>query len=526
MARQRKEQKHWPLSISLVKQQVNNDEEILNNIDTLEKQTIGRGRGFIGTLYYKKTLPHKPTWLAFFEDKFDSKELKISSISAVLIIRCEKRIFALTFGHGRHLLNSLSIQEGFGLLTTLNSIDAEKIRAVDRKIIDATGRHAREQASKEITIVDFGLDIERDLLHAVTGTPQLSKYGKRLSGSDSLLATAPFTIDNIKNWLKIYLHQSQKKAYRKHFRWIDNISEVKHYATILDLDKKLLDKIRNREFAKLWMAIPEIVDWDKVSGFKYSISSRTAILNDIDLDSYLAYVKHPDGLDIDTLQRHRAYCISSLSDTPMENWPIYKCIYCEIDFRGKTYLLNNGRWYEVAQGYLTFVNNQLRRIASSVKLRLPDYNDKNEMLYNRRVAKSNRRLYALMDRKNISYGGGRSTIEFCDLYTTTKVIAHVKRYGGSSVLSHLFAQGLVSGTLFLDDIKFRKNLNNRLPTSHQFGNPAKRPISANYEVAFCIVSDNQGELTLPFFSKVSLMSVYRQLRNYGYKVTCSKIQCK
>ncbi len=50
-----------------------------------------------------------------------------------------------------------------------------------------------------------------------------------------------------------------------------------------------------------------------------------------------------------------------------------------------------------------------------------------------------------MDKKNIPYGGGYSRIEFCDLFSKSKQMIHVKRYGGSSVLSHLFNQGLVSG---------------------------------------------------------------------------------
>ena len=63
--------------------------------------------------------------------------------------------------------------------------------------------------------------------------------------------------------------------------------------------------------------------------------------------------------------------------------------------------------------------------------------------------------YALMDKRLIRYGGPRSGIEFCDVYTNSKDIIHVKRYGQSKVFSHFFAQGAVSGELFHTQAAFR-----------------------------------------------------------------------
>ena len=65
---------------------------------------------------------------------------------------------------------------------------------------------------------------------------------------------------------------------------------------------------------------------------------------------------------------------------------------------------------------------------------------------------------AVMDRKNIRYGGGASRIEFCDLFINKRTLLHVKRYGGSSAMSHLFSQGVVSATLFLQDRDFRQKV--------------------------------------------------------------------
>jgi uncharacterized protein (TIGR04141 family) len=117
-----------------------------------------------------------------------------------------------------------------------------------------------------------------------------------------------------------------------------------------------------------------------------------------------------------------------------------------------------------------------------------------------------------------------SKIEFCDLLTNNKKIIHVKKYGGSSVLSHLFAQGMVSGELFIGDKKFREKVNKGLPESHRIENTEDRPIASDYEIIFAIISSLDKDLDIPFFSKVNLRSAKRRLGAFGYKVSLQKIK--
>jgi uncharacterized protein (TIGR04141 family) len=128
-----------------------------------------------------------------------------------------------------------------------------------------------------------------------------------------------------------------------------------------------------------------------------------------------------------------------------------------------------------------------------------------------------------MDRKLIYHGGGQSKFEFCDLYTSDKDIIHVKRYGASSVLSHLFAQGVNSAELFQTDPEFRQKVNAKLPEEYQIPDPLKRPNYGEYRVVYAIVSDIDGDLNLPFFSKLSLKNARRRMEGFGYNVALSKI---
>src|SRR5438045_1193811 len=111
------------------------------------------------------------------------------------------------------------------------------------------------------------------------------------------------------------------------------------------------------------------------------------------------------------------------------------------------YLLNSGMWYNVDANFRARIERSFQRVKRRATS-LPDAQpDEAEGAYNKRIASADKATYALMDRKNIRYPDPKSPIEFCDLYTNAEEIIHVKHYAGSSTLSHLFAQGVTSGTL-------------------------------------------------------------------------------
>jgi uncharacterized protein (TIGR04141 family) len=162
-------------------------------------------------------------------------------------------------------------------------------------------------------------------------------------------------------------------------------------------------------------------------------------------------------------------------------------------------------------------------VASSSSM--PNWGDEHEDAYNKRVALKSAGKLVLMDCVMIKHPGMASPIEFCDLYSDDCRLIHVKRYGQSSVLSHLFMQGLVSAHCLLSDSQFRLALNAKLPASHAIPQPINRPSPSQFEVTFAIGSTETGTLCLPFFSRVTLKNVARTLlQSFGYRVTLNKIR--
>jgi uncharacterized protein (TIGR04141 family) len=201
---------------------------------------------------------------------------------------------------------------------------------------------------------------------------------------------------------------------------------------------------------------------------------------------------------------------------------VYKCVYCEVDFDCETYLLSTGKWYRIAPDFVSQVNDYVKSIPR-LMTSLPAYNDHSEEAYNKRVVATDP-SYHLMDQKFIHIGGGHSKVEFCDMFgSNDRELIHIKRYGGSGMLSHLFMQGLVSGQFFMSEETFRDNVNNLMPGVLGLSDIAARPDAQAYKIVYAIVSQEKGEgLTLPFFSRLSLQNASKTLKGYGYRLGLAK----
>lgn len=172
--------------------------ECLNKLRKTTEHTFTLPDGTQGSVFTDTIPPHSPKWVGLLSQAVPSLPLlRSSNASAVLFFHRGKRLFALTFGYGKSLLIPGSWDEDFGLKVTVNTVDSNRIRTVDRATLDAIGQHSRIQASREAKIGEFGLDLEQDFLRAVTGVPLDKTLGKQLTGKDALNVKLPITIEKL-----------------------------------------------------------------------------------------------------------------------------------------------------------------------------------------------------------------------------------------------------------------------------------------------------------------------------------------
>lgn len=518
--------KNQKFSIFLIKAGRKDTDEIIKNNKSLKQFDI-KISGLKKAVLFVKQLPsHPPKWLSLFKDMIsdkDIRDLKSAVVSGVLLVDKGSRKYALTFGYGRALLEPGCYEERFGLIVTLNSIDAEGIRSIDKKTFDSPiYKHTRDQGGREGSTSDFGLNVDQDLVRSITGKPVQDDLGHRLTGAASLAVIVKADLSELSSLLDKYYGKFTDTSYKDIFPWADHFSQVDDKTLIKELNEALVDKINAKDFDRLWMSLPEIVDWSDISGFRYSASTSGEPLNDIDMESFLSH-RGMDNIDIDLIKRKKVFAFNIDDTSATTSWRAYNCIYCELDRDGNTYILSDGLWYCIARTFVEKINSQYSRIRLA-NIDLPTCSEKREETYTERVAKDSKGAIALMDQKLIYHGGGKSKFEFCDLYTKDGQLIHVKKYGASSMLSHLISQALNSGRLFLMDAEFREKVNKKLPQAFRLDAPGKNINTSEYAIIFAIISrEAAARVTLPFFSRVNLVLAAKELRGYGYKVFLKKI---
>lgn len=479
----------------------------------------------VGIFFYEDSSTREPSWFEKFFDKSlgDIKVFMASAKGVLLtsVVYKRKRIFfVISWGAGRHLINEQAIEEDFGLKVTLNSVEKESIRSIEKSNFGANSKISREQMSKKTNATQFGIDIEQDLLRAITGTSRFPQLGRTISGADALSVSVRVDIHNIVNFLSFCYPRYLSKDYQDGFDWIDQIHHIKNPTIISDLESVVVTKYNDKAFEKLWMAVPDLMDWNELEGFKYYPRQKD-LLDDLYIEVLRDNIGEIDSLD--HFEHKTVQAVSASSETVIDHWPVFKCLYAEVEHGGKQYVLNSGKWYEIDGDFVKKVNNFYAKIKLS-DIVAPDYDHDNEGEYNIALAESQPE-YLLMDKKTIMHGGGKNKIEFCDVYSKKRRMINIKHAGASAVLSHLFLQGSNAGEYFASDVDFRKKLNRKLEPGWKIRNPESKIDLGDYEVVFAIITTNSASRPdIPFFSKVSIKNVVRRLNGFGYRVSLKTIR--
>ena len=521
------------LSISLIKTGITNLADMVRVNDCAHKELPG-----VGHFYYNNSRPKDPDWLEnfFLGQLGDEPRLKTSFVQALLIIKreypVESRYFAIAFGYGRNLLIPGSIEPRFGLKTTLNTIDPKQLRSVDKNSLEAIPTKGRVQSSKLSELEVFNLDTERDILRSITAKTLADKkddFGGTISGSDTLHFSQEVDINNINDLLDKCYTQYKSDTYKQRFEWIDHLEPIKEPGLITTLDESLINTINNRSLEVVWMAVPELLRWE--DQLTFHLGGQNLVYDDLDIEQVLTLI-YSDRRDLtikDFKDKHVK--VKDANGVKVGEWSYYRCLYGEVNQAGSLYLLNEGEWFKVDDNYNQQILDYYNNATISPKRLIDCIKAEPEGEYNKRLANSDP-SYCLMDKQLVKTGIPQNEIEVCDVLSKDKFLIHVKKGRGSSMLSHLFNQGYVSGTMLLQQ-PFRKEVNKKMKEGilHDNPNQANWLFTENrnytpgqFTIVFGIITgENTERPKIPFFSKVVFRQIATTLSNQGYSVCLANI---
>ena len=530
------------------------DEKKLAGLEKIGPVEIGRATG---KLFLSGSFPHEPRWGAFLRAGFGDEVPipKVAGASAVLVVRIERAgtqyFLAFTFGYGFMLLRPNAYERGFGLKTSLNvvfegddgsdAIDPSRLRSVDAKRVGITVLRSRHQVADTSSLEELDVDVRRDLLNGVTGTPVDRKaWGGRISGRDALYVGVDVDFAALDELCERIIAANESGDYGVRFSFVDDLQLEADPVMRANLEEEVLGFLQAELLDELDLAPPGIVDWERVSGFRYHADRERkapVIRRELRIADYIAALKNAtlfDSLTVEALKRYEIRSVDAVGE-PVERWSAWHCLFGELIIGGKTYVLDDGDFYAVSPDYLARIDADLGHVVECDKS-LPDWvRGTWERDYNEQLASSSSN-YLLLDRKPVKVSIHTTQVEICDVLSDDGCFIHVKRKSdGSSALSHLFAQGFVSGDLLVGIGEYREAALKAIAKAAKERAKADGDDSfvsrfelftasgvdaSKFEVVYAMLGDWSGGLeTLPFFSKVMLRQIIDDLKRRNLKVS-------
>ncbi len=525
------------LNIYLLKENYTEEEAIKKTKRSfINKFSLKKEYEIDGSFFFLENERKQPKWLPLIKEiisEDQSNLLKLNKSytpSGLLIFIIKNKYIAISFGYGYTLLDYDSFEYDFGIKTTINFINPQKIRALKTKSLELSPTETEKSSYHAKSINELNINGESQLLRLVSGIPLDNSKIKHISGAQSIIIKSSYSIIELKEICKQLLDYYQSDNYLQYFGWIDYIKIVRDIEKISYLDKILVENFNKMQLDN-FSFYPPIY-----SNYSYDCSlyiKRKDLLQNIDVDEFtikdIASLFNSYKLSKEDFNGIHVQAKSDSGEL-IDQVSLYKSLIFEYKDNTDYYLLNEGNWYKIDDNYYQIIENfyaNIEKTFSSAFL-LPwrfGFNNKNEekkeceATYNKRICGKNNTKYVVFDKENISYNGKK--FEFCDIFTKDLEIIHVKRYwNGSSSLSHIFVQSSVSAKLLRSSDEVRTQIKEKLPgknwnkVKNELGdtlNPKK------FTIKYAILKKfNEKEIDMPLLFKIGIMDSINLLKAYGY----------
>lgn len=470
---------------------------------------------------FLKTSKNKPGWSHLFQGYLEDPSIfDQRTVRGVLVVPVRERLIAFTFGHGRSLLNKQSIERGFGLRVAMNLGDSNQLKSIDKSTLDKVALNTRSQSSKKTDVHDFNFEFDHEIMKSITAiVDRPDDELEVVSGSDSVALYTDVELHRINSVAERLISAYKSDNYKEFYPWADYIKPETDPDVKDALDTLLVGKLNSRELDEFWMAVPEIIDFSDFSGFCYRAGGEPVKHFELNLGSFLEEAGFRSGVVSNTTIKNKKVFLLDSNDAFIDSWSFFSCICGEVAWNDKRYILNDGVWYSISDDFYQEVCSFFDGIEFT-DLKFPNYGELKEGDYLKAVSEVTD--FVLLDQKWVRPKDVPNNLEFCDLYSPCKAIIHVKKYGASSVLNHLFAQAGQSVEMLVNSPEVRAQVDGHLRHSGltiDFKEDGER----EHRVVLAIMYPNTGPLEIPFFAKVSLRQYARRIRNMGFDVELAKI---
>ena len=480
---------------------------------------------------------YAPKWARFLElSDEDKKKVFNNTAYGLIFLEASNRWFAVSFGMGHVKLDPAKFEQDFGLRIVLNAVDPKQLKSADVRTPDENTLSRRSQTSRGSDQSAFAIDIERDIVRGLVGTPKDLAFASRVAGTDALSMDRKMTAADLNKACSDAYRMYQETGYKKHFSWIDQIKHIREVDLVVKLNSNVIialdTVVKGGDLDGLHLAFPVIYDPEHFTQLRYKGFRSSILFPDLEIEGYLQALNERGKAEftVEDFNKHSVHEVDDLGRDCGGKWKIAECLVHETELDGYTYVLSGGRWYQIDKNLAKEVQAFFQAMPRHV---MPDaLADENEEKYNARLKTDEAELLCL-DRKLITPTGANTAIEVCDFLDGDRRLIHVKDKTSSSRLSHLFNQGTVSGRILILDGQARDKVRKRIAEVQSdtgqigfdeiIGAAGADFHPADFTVVYAVIGTGVEE-KLPFFSMVTLRQAARELQALGYKSAFSWIK--
>ncbi|XVS66019.1 TIGR04141 family sporadically distributed protein [Actinosynnema sp. CA-299493] len=384
---------------------------------------------------------------------------------AVVLVPIGDWVMAAAWGGGRHLLDDLVLDEGFGLLFGIRRLDPTKLRTVNSSLLDISARTTQTSFPSGSTVPGFRIDPAGELVTGVAGKADMSGLtyheatgGKqyRIRAGDSLniqVGHSPKTFLADLETICRVVEQSDANSPLRFIRQVRPLGDNDLRLSTLEdrLASALGGDDRHGPLGLCWPTAAA-AHVDRANSFH---TNNVGGFGPLDLDADLdiadlteRFARIPVFARVSELKQARLIpCADAHGEelmtrpVPMDRWVAF-----ETTVEDRTYCLHQGRWYEIGQDAVQRVRTRVaelleNRSSLTFPLWSPSGASDDEHRYCQQAARQPG--YLCLDR-DLGHTPMHPRFEFADLLGPDDELVHVKWLTRATAASHLFTQARVS----------------------------------------------------------------------------------
>lgn len=489
--------------------------EFFNFLEDLGAGTPTLG-GISGTFYSMPDNPSPPGWVLALSDTYVPRgalnNLVSQSPAGILVVRANKKLFAICFGHAWMKLKSDWVDHNFGRRVALNSIEKDDLRQLRSEQVLAKRHRSIERSPKNARLDEFGFESDRDLVFSVEGFSRLPPISGMVRGG------APLRFDVEIDSLPKALHAASRRlgfGYQSRFPDIDNLLPVTSKDVIKDLNVTLDKEITaGNPGGLVGLSPPDSLEvFDQDVYFSYGRWKKEGHARSWAL-SYPEWIASLNGerASLAAAEKSLIHVVDAGNQARKASIKVKDALSFDLVKNDGHFVIFSGRWYRASPNLDLKVREFLASLRTS-RFPPPSWNGRDdEGVYNVNACVGNALIY--MDARHIFYGGGHSKFEFCDfLDAENKILYFVKNPNSAAGMSHLYEQARRTSELFFgNNPEYLQKLRMAILAKHPGLDVSwldVRPRGLDWEI--CLVSLGRHARDLPMFAKCGLMRAHKDL---------------